>query len=160
MACEQLVKELQDLVETWGVTDAERMHGHRSRAMFFGIQTVADGMRAVCAQEAGRARRAGKHSDALQWEIRSAFFDEARNRWVHAAERIEKMNHEYAFDVKLQTVVRVVAASEKEARKMMAEEIDCIEVGYDRNGIRITEASIHDSSEDELFEVDGENVEE
>jgi hypothetical protein len=140
------------------VIEAERMHGHRSRAMFFGIQTVADGMEAVCDLEAGRASQIGKHSDALQWEIRSAFFSEAPHGWVHTAKRIEKTNREYAFDVKLQTVVRVVAVSEKEAREIMAKEIDRIEIGYDRNGVRIMEASIDDSSEDKLFEVDGANV--
>lgn len=65
---------------------------------------------------------------------------------------------EYAFDVKLWAVARVTASSETEARKKMAEHLQCIDVGFDAEGIKMTEASIEDSDNDELLEIDGEDV--
>jgi hypothetical protein len=66
-----------------------------------------------------------------------------------------KKEHEYAFDVKLWAEVRVMAASEEEARKKMAEDLGCLSIGYDNNGVRVESASIEDSGEDEMVEVDG-----
>jgi hypothetical protein len=66
-----------------------------------------------------------------------------------------KKEHEYAFDVKLWAIVRVMAASEEKARKKMEEDLGCLSIDYDNNGIRIESASIEDSGEDELIEVDG-----
>jgi hypothetical protein len=67
-----------------------------------------------------------------------------------------KKEHEYAFDVKLWAEVRVMAASEEEARKKMEDDLGCLSIEYDNNGIRVESASIEDSGEDELLEVDGE----
>jgi hypothetical protein len=69
-----------------------------------------------------------------------------------------KKEREYAFDVKLWAVARVIATSEEEARKKMAEELGCLPVDYDNNDVRVTSASIEDSGEDDLVEVDGEDV--
>jgi len=65
--------------------------------------------------------------------------------------------HEYAFDIKLWAVARINAANEDEARKRLAD-INCIDVGYDEDGIKITEASLEENEDShcELFEVDGE----
>jgi len=65
---------------------------------------------------------------------------------------------EYAFDVKLWAAVRVIANSEAEARKKMLDVCDCLDVGYDKDGVKITEASIEDEDGEtsELFEIDGE----
>lgn len=66
-----------------------------------------------------------------------------------------KKEHEYAFDVKFWATVRVMAASEEAARKKMGEDLGCFSIDYDSNGIRIESASIEDSGEDELIEIDG-----
>jgi hypothetical protein len=66
-----------------------------------------------------------------------------------------KKEHEYAFDVKFWAMVRVKAASEEAARKKMAEDLGCLPIAYDNNGICIESASIEDSGEDELIEIDG-----
>jgi len=63
---------------------------------------------------------------------------------------------EYAFDVKLWTVARVTAENEKEARKKLAEVADCIDVGFDKDGVKLTEAS--SEGEFDLIEIDGEAV--
>lgn len=66
---------------------------------------------------------------------------------------------EYAFDVKLWAVCRVKADSEKEARKKMLEVVDCIDIGYDSDGVLLTEASVEDDGSDsELIEINGEAV--
>lgn len=66
---------------------------------------------------------------------------------------------EYAFDVKLWAVCRVQASSEKEARKKMLDAVDCIELKFDHDGVKLTEACVEDSGEEsELFEIDGEAV--
>lgn len=71
-----------------------------------------------------------------------------------------KKEHEYAFDVKLWATARVMAASEEEARKKMEDDLGCLSIGYDNNGIRVESASIEDSGEDELLEVNGRGPEE
>jgi hypothetical protein len=65
---------------------------------------------------------------------------------------------EYAFDVKLWAVCRVTASNEATARKKMLDVLDCIDVSYDNDGVKLTEASIEDESGEtsELIEVDGE----
>lgn len=69
---------------------------------------------------------------------------------------------EYAFDIKLQTVARVMAKSEDEARAAIRAELDAYDLYSEttaKNGaiIRLTEASVCGSS-GSLFEVDGETV--
>ena len=65
---------------------------------------------------------------------------------------------EFAFDVKLCVVCRVTATSEAEARKKMLDVVDCIDIGFDRDGVKLTEASAFDTGEIELIEIDGEAV--
>lgn len=65
--------------------------------------------------------------------------------------------HEYLFDVKLFTAIRVKAASEEAARKKLNTYFDCADVnfGADEKGNPITgEASIDGDAD--LVEVDGE----
>jgi hypothetical protein len=71
-------------------------------------------------------------------------------------------DREYAFDIKLQAVARVRAASEDAARAAIRAELECLDVGCEvkaQNGatITLTEASICGTS-GYLFEVDGEEV--
>ena len=67
--------------------------------------------------------------------------------------------HEYAFDVKLNAVLRVTAESEEEARTIMAvvESTNADELRLWHSEVKLTEFSL--SSEEaetpELFEVDG-----
>jgi hypothetical protein len=77
------------------------------------------------------------------------------------------MHHEYAFDVKLFAVVRVKASSEREARAAYKEAIDCVNADDFRWGtiktssgaeVRVTEMSLDEPTNDELFEVDGDEV--
>lgn len=69
------------------------------------------------------------------------------------------MEREYAFDVKLWAVARVTATSEAEARRKMLEVVDCLSLGVDTDGVKLTEASAEDSGQDsELVEIDGEAV--
>jgi hypothetical protein len=63
---------------------------------------------------------------------------------------------EYAFDVKLQAVVRVFADSEPEARKKL-DGLQTVNVDVNEDGCHITEASVDDCSPD-LFEIDGREV--
>lgn len=63
---------------------------------------------------------------------------------------------EYAFDIQLYAVARVRAKSEKEARRKMHDVIDCIDIGYNEDGVKLTEASQAQDKEPLLFEVDGE----
>jgi len=63
---------------------------------------------------------------------------------------------EYAFDVKLWAVARVTAASEKEARKKLHDVVDCIDIGFDADGVKLTEASAEGAFD--LVEIDGEAV--
>ena len=67
---------------------------------------------------------------------------------------------EYAFDIKLWAVCRVEAESESAARKLMLDHVQCLDISYDRDGVKLTEASIEDDSgkASELFEVDGEAI--
>ena len=71
--------------------------------------------------------------------------------------------HEYAFDVKLNAVLRVTAESEEEARTIMSavvESTDTDELRLWHQEVKLTEFSL--SSEEaetpELFEVDGKEV--
>ena len=61
---------------------------------------------------------------------------------------------QYAFDVKLWAVARVTANNEKEARLKLSEIVDCIDIGFDVDGVKLTEASAE--GEYDLFEIDGE----
>lgn len=77
--------------------------------------------------------------------------------------------HEYAFDVKLFAVVRVVAKDVKAAREAMGTVIDAMEPsehwvgGFNSvaQSLRITEVSLSEDGEDENrvpFEIDGEDA--
>jgi hypothetical protein len=61
---------------------------------------------------------------------------------------------EYAFDVKLWTVARITANTEQEARKKLHEYVDCIDIGFNENGVELTEASAEGDAD--LIEIDGE----
>jgi hypothetical protein len=63
---------------------------------------------------------------------------------------------EYAFDCKLWAVCRVTAPDVKTAREKMQNVVDCLDIGYDQDGVKLTEASIE--GEGDLFEIDGEAV--
>jgi hypothetical protein len=63
---------------------------------------------------------------------------------------------EFAFDVKLWAVARVKAGSQAEARKKLTDVVDCIDIGFDQNGVKLTEASAEGSYD--LIETDGEAV--
>ena len=71
------------------------------------------------------------------------------------------MEHEYLFDVKLFAAIRVKASSEKEARAMMVEAIECNtgNIGEWPNGDPIMcEVSLDDNPENNpLIEIDGED---
>jgi len=60
---------------------------------------------------------------------------------------------EYAFDIKLFAVVRVEADSLADARRRV-QDLQAIEIGYDADGVHITEGST--DGEPDLFEIDGE----
>jgi hypothetical protein len=62
---------------------------------------------------------------------------------------------EYAFDIQLYAVARVMAKTEAEARSKMHDVIDCIDIGYSEKGVTLTEASQAQDIEPLLFEVDG-----
>lgn len=71
---------------------------------------------------------------------------------------------EFAFDVKLNAIVRVTAATEDDARRAMDDVLDAVTPlpdfidGYNSVGwVRITEFSISDCGA-VLFEVDGEGL--
>ena len=63
---------------------------------------------------------------------------------------------EYAFDIKLWAVARVGADTEEEARAKLSANIHCVDLGFDRGGVKITEASIEGSFD--LFEIDGKEL--
>lgn len=63
---------------------------------------------------------------------------------------------EYAFDIKLDAVARVEAASFKEAVEMLQREMTCIELGWSADGVELTEATMNE--EPTLYEVDGEDA--
>jgi hypothetical protein len=67
-------------------------------------------------------------------------------------------SHEYLFDVKLFAAFRVKAASEEEARSMLAKALDCATVNcgaWPDGSPIIAEASLDDDPPD-LVEIDGE----
>lgn len=66
-------------------------------------------------------------------------------------------SHEYLFDVKLFTAIRIKASTEEEARKKLAAYFDCASVnfGADEDGDPITGEASMDGDAD-LVEVDGE----
>lgn len=75
---------------------------------------------------------------------------------------------EFAFDAKLVAVVRVVAASEQEAREKAVNVLDAYELNHDHDGVKIAEVSLDQSIDAlpashtdtlRLFEVDGVNQE-
>jgi hypothetical protein len=63
---------------------------------------------------------------------------------------------EYAFDVKLWAVARVTATNEKEARDKLANVANAMDIGYDVDGVKFTEAS--SEGDFDLLEIDGEAV--
>jgi hypothetical protein len=63
---------------------------------------------------------------------------------------------EYAFDVKLWAVARVQASSEAEALSKLYEVVDCIDIGFNEGGVKLTEASTE--GEADLIEIDGKAV--
>jgi hypothetical protein len=63
---------------------------------------------------------------------------------------------EFAFDLHLYAVARVRASTEKAARKKMQDIIDCIDIGFDQDDVKLTEASQAQDIEPLLFEIDGE----
>lgn len=68
---------------------------------------------------------------------------------------------EYFFDLDLRSCLRVNASSEEEARRMIEQTIDCIDVDLGRwpNGDRIlTEVSLKDPATIVLAEIDGKPV--
>lgn len=66
---------------------------------------------------------------------------------------------EFAFDSKLWAVVRVTANSEQEAREKVCKAVQAASINWSCGDVRITEGSIEDPYEDQLFEIDGESVE-
>ena len=67
----------------------------------------------------------------------------------------KEMQHEYLFDVTLMSSFRVTAANESEARRLLAEVLDCtsINAGQVNGRELIGEASMEGDAE--LVEVDG-----
>ncbi len=67
---------------------------------------------------------------------------------------------EFAFDVKLWAVCRVQAKTEEEARAKMLDFVTCLDLGFDRDGVKFTEASLEDESgrDSELIEINGEAI--
>lgn len=66
---------------------------------------------------------------------------------------------EYAFDIKMFAAIRVKANSEKEARKMLAEALNCADANFgawDNGDPIMGEASIDGHAS--LYEVDGEQI--
>lgn len=66
---------------------------------------------------------------------------------------------EYAFDIEMRAAIRVKADSEKEARKMLRESLNCADANFGAwdNGDPITgEASMFGRAS--LYEVDGKEV--
>jgi hypothetical protein len=66
--------------------------------------------------------------------------------------------NEYAFDVKLLAVCRVKAETEEQAREKMFNEVCMIEVGFDENDVKITEASLDVEEESTLFQINRKDV--
>lgn len=69
-----------------------------------------------------------------------------------------KPNKEYAFDVKFFATIRVPAASEKEAREFIANNIHCAQANFGAlpNGDPIVTEVTIDDDEIPLIEIDGE----
>lgn len=61
---------------------------------------------------------------------------------------------EFAFDITLLAVARVTAANEKQARAKLDKIVDCIEIGFDEGGVKLTEASQDQDVKPLLFEID------
>jgi len=71
----------------------------------------------------------------------------------------DKIEHEYAFDVRLTSVIRVKAKDEDEARAMV-NAIQDEQVNHTcHNGAKITELSVDDEGH-VPFEIDGVNMDE
>ena len=72
--------------------------------------------------------------------------------------------HHYAFDIKLNAVVRVVAADEQTARAAIERHLDAADLKVTFKGkdatVVVTEASLHidDAGGPFLFEIDGEEI--
>jgi len=74
-------------------------------------------------------------------------------------------NHEYAFDIKLFAVARIIAPSKEKAIAAMREVIHCIDLSdletngtLAQRGCQLTECSLAEDDEEtyEPFEIDGE----
>lgn len=66
---------------------------------------------------------------------------------------------EFAFDIKLWATARVNAEDEKDAREKMCYQLNCVDINYNSDDIKITEASIEDDDDSsELIEIDGQAV--
>lgn len=61
---------------------------------------------------------------------------------------------EFAFDITLLAVARVTAANEKQARAKLDKIVNCIEIGFDQGGVKLTEASQDQDVKPLLFEID------
>lgn len=76
------------------------------------------------------------------------------------------IQHEYAFDVKLFAVIRVLADSKKNAIKILDELFDAASLNVTLKdheaALKITEASLHvdDVEYPYLFEIDGKSLDE
>jgi hypothetical protein len=64
-------------------------------------------------------------------------------------------NKEFAFDLVLMSVARVHAATEEEARQKLNEVVEAVDLNFEQDGVKLTEASIYDKDGIELFEIDG-----
>jgi hypothetical protein len=68
---------------------------------------------------------------------------------------------EYAFDVKMFAAIRIDAESEEDARKVLNEVLDYIDVSYENaeHGNQVAGVSLSTDDEDPyLFEIDGDPV--
>lgn len=69
--------------------------------------------------------------------------------------------HEYAFDVRLQAVIRVKATSIKQARKHMRQVVDAADAKSLPPSVQLTEFSLSEDGEldnEQPFEIDGEEL--
>lgn len=65
-----------------------------------------------------------------------------------------KPEREFAFDITLLAVARVTAKNEKQARAKLDKIVDCIEIGFDQDSVKLTEASQDQDVKPLLFEID------
>ena len=63
---------------------------------------------------------------------------------------------EYAFDINLQAVARVIANTAADARQKLVATLDCVNINFEKDNVRITEASTEGRFD--LFEIDGHEI--